>query len=1506
MRYGYLLKISNKNIYKEVQIPVDAEVMKIGMGIDCDVRFYKESFFEDFELVLQKKSNEWNITCSDNVFIDAGDVRKLITKKLSHGDSFAIKYQKSENEVFKIDFVYDFDNENKDYSRVVDITSKDKITIGNSSNCNICINSEYVKNDLVELNKKNEGLILAIKSTTCGVYHNGNLAVNGEVIKNSDFFSIADFSFYYKGKTLQTQTNLIVKGLGFQDNHISQFYPRFIRTTRVKKTIDKTPIQILDPSSKPQKQRNNIITRLIPSIGMIVMCVLMAIISSQSSGGMQYTMFAFSGISGVMAIVTSIISIFQSKKTYNKQLEDREKVYKNYIEKKENEIKDYRITEKNILDSIYINQNIEIENAMNFSFNLFDREKSDNDFLSIRLGEGKRKADKIIDYKKQERLESDDLLLSIPESVSKNYEFLENAPIVCDLKNVSVLGIAGNIDGREVFFKNTLLDICLRQYYTDVRLFVVFNESNAKKFEWIRFLPHLFNSDLLRRNIICDDESKNILLEYLFKELTNRKNNKSFNERIVIFVYDDLGLRSHPVSKFLEKSQDLGVTFIFFAEHSSKLPQYCDYIIKINDNSKACMINTNNGESINYSYSTVTEDILKNIVKILAPVFSEEISLESSLTKELSYYDMMHIISVDDIDLKRNWQSSDVAKSMAVPLGVSKLGVVYLDLHDKAHGPHGLVAGTTGSGKSEILQTYILSISTMFSPYEVSFVIIDFKGGGMVNQFKNLPHLVGAITNIDGKEIDRSLKSIKAELQKRQRYFAEADVNHIDKYIKKFKAGHVKNPLPHLIIIVDEFAELKAEQPEFMKELISAARIGRSLGVHLILATQKPSGQVNEQIWSNSRFRLCLKVQDPSDSNEVIKSPLAAEIKEPGRAYLQVGNNEIFELFQSAYSGAPAKFDNNLKEFIITEFMSSGKKKIVYEQRKKKGGNNDLSQLDAIVNYIHKYCERNDIEKLPNICLPSLKNVIEFPQTEGLLSTNMLIKAEVGIYDDPDNQYQGDYSIDLASQNVMIIGSSQTGKTNLLQTIIRSLASKYSPKEVIMYIIDFASMILKNFEGLNHVGGVVTPSEDEKLKNLMKLLFSEIETRKEKLMSVGVSSFSAYKEAGNNDLPQIILFIDNLTSLRELYFSEDDDLLRLCREGLSVGISIVIANSQTTAIGYRYLSNFASKIALYCNDFSEYNSLFDYCSCRISNIPGRCIIELNKKHYECQSYLSFDGEKEFERVENIKKFVNEQNKKHTIYAKMIPIIPEVISKKYVEETLLKYKNDSNDIIFGIDYSSVSPTTLNFSKNCVPLVVSGRDNSGKSNFIKYIITTLNNTYSKMVEFYVFDNLNKKLSAVNNVENLKQYEILPDGIINTVLEIENKLKARYAELTLGNDSIINESPLLMLVINNRDALDLLGSDKNAYESFKQILKRYKNLNVGIIVGDFENVQISFSSPDIYKYLRDFKNVIFFDDLMNFKIFDLSLAVIKQYKKPIEIGDAYYIKEHSVDKVKTVLLN
>lgn len=220
-----------------------------------------------------------------------------------------------------------------------------------------------------------------------------------------------------------------------------------------------------------------------------------------------------------------------------------------------------------------------------------------------------------------------------------------------------------------------------------------------------------------------------------------------------------------------------------------------------------------------------------------------------------------------------------------------------------------------------------------------------------------------------------------------------------------------------MILIVDEFAELKAEQPEFMKELISAARIGRSLGVHLILATQKPSGQVDDQIWSNSRFKLCLKVQSQEDSNEVLKSPLAAEIKEPGRAYLQVGNNEVFELFQSAYSGAPEKMDDtNIKEFSFCEINESGKRNPVFVQKKKTASGSNFTQLESIVKYVSKYCEEKKIERLANICLPPLPTMIEYPET--LSKNNTMVK--IGIYDDPDNQVQEAAAIDLDNKTRLL------------------------------------------------------------------------------------------------------------------------------------------------------------------------------------------------------------------------------------------------------------------------------------------------------------------------------------------------------------------------------------------------------------------------------------------------------------------------------------------------------
>ena len=244
-----------------------------------------------------------------------------------------------------------------------------------------------------------------------------------------------------------------------------------------------------------------------------------------------------------------------------------------------------------------------------------------------------------------------------------------------------------------------------------------------------------------------------------------------------------------------------------------------------------------------------------------------------SLPNMLTFMDMFGVGKIEHLNALTRWKENDPTITLETPIGVDTTGELFnLDLHQKFHGPHGLIAGMTGSGKSEFIMTYILSLALNYHPYEVAFILIDYKGGGMANAFLDLPHLAGTITNLDGAAVNRSLISIQSELKRRQAIFSETskklNVSNIDiyKYQKLYRDGAVEEPLQHLFIISDEFAELKTQQPEFMEQLVSAARIGRSLGVHLILATQKPSGVVDDQIWSNSRFRICLKVQEKADA----------------------------------------------------------------------------------------------------------------------------------------------------------------------------------------------------------------------------------------------------------------------------------------------------------------------------------------------------------------------------------------------------------------------------------------------------------------------------------------------------------------------------------------------------------------------------------------------------------------------------------------------------------------
>lgn len=493
--------------------------------------------------------------------------------------------------------------------------------------------------------------------------------------------------------------------------------------------------------------------------------------------------------------------------------------------------------------------------------------------------------------------------------------------------------------------------------------------------------------------------------------------------------------------------------------------------------------------------------------------------------------------------------------------------IVQLNLHEKAHGPHGLVAGTTGSGKSEIIQSYILSLAVNFHPHDVAFLLIDYKGGGMANLFRDLPYLLGTITNLDGAQSMRALTSIKAELKRRQRLFSEYDVNHINQYQKKYKLGEVPEPMPHLFLISDEFAELKQNQPDFMAELVSTARIGRSLGIHLILATQKPSGVVNDQIWSNSRFKLALKVADRADSQEMLRTPDAADITQSGRAYLQVGNNEVYELFQSAWSGAeyqPEKDKQGIEDHTIYAINDLGQYEILNDDLSGLEETEDIRQvpteLDAIVGYIHDLVVEEGIPALPQPWLPPLKERIalsdltEVDYKKLWAKNNSNLLATLGLVDIPSQQAQRPLVHDFTEDgNIVLFSSPTMGKSTFLQTIAMDLATRYTPENIHCYLLDFGTNGLMPLRQLPHVSDHLSLDETEKLSKFIRILKKEIESRKSLFRKHSVANVAMYEEVTQTRLTHLFVLVDSYDGIRESVFKEDLDalFLTLSRDGIS-------------------------------------------------------------------------------------------------------------------------------------------------------------------------------------------------------------------------------------------------------------------------------------------------------------------------------------------------------------------
>lgn len=1233
-------------------------------------------------------------------------------------------------------------------------------------------------------------------------------------------------------------------------------YPDYHRSPRIIYRGSEDKILINPPGQEPVKPSDELLKLIIPPLMMIGVTILITLIQPRG-----IYILATVGMS-ITTMIFSIRGFFKNRKKYKADKKERIDLYHLYLKDKAMELTRLEREQKEGMN-YHFPTVLELTDLVeSYNHRIYEKTPLHFDFLYYRLGLGKLPTSYELNYGQRERSGKKDALEEEGYALYSRHKKIPDMPIPANLSH----GPVGYIGPRNLVLEQLqllVMQIATFHSYHDVQFITILPEEEKEQWSWMRWLPHAKLQELNVRGFVYNQRTRDQVLNSLNqilklrrsqKEETSHKESTLFHPHYVVLVTDEKLILDHVIMEFFtEDPTDLGCSLVFVEDVMSSLSENIQTVINIKDrNTGQLVMEEGVLKETDFRLDHFPVDYDKErIARTLAPLNHLQ-NLKSSIPDSVTFMEMYGAETFEDLQVSSRWEKNAPYKSLAVPIGLRGQGdLVQLNLHEKAHGPHGLIAGTTGSGKSETIQSYILSLAVNFHPHDVAFLLIDYKGGGMANLFKNLPHLLGTITNLDGAQSMRALASINAEIHRRERLFREFEVNHINQYQKKFKNGEAKEPLPHLFLISDEFAELKANQPDFIKELVSIARVGRSLGVHLILATQKPSGVVDDQIWSNSRFKIALKVADRSDSNEMLHTPDAAEITQTGRAYLQVGNNEVYELFQSAWSGAdyqPEKDDMGIEDHTIYLINELGQYEILNEDLSGLEDADEIkevpTELDAIVHNIQLMCEEQEIPPVPQPWLPPLKERITLEELEAVKPTvaweqEKPLSVLLGMADIPQAQKQEAVSINLAKDgHVLLYGSPGTGKTTFLQSAGMDLARKFSPKDLTMYMMDFGTNGLAPLSKLPQVADTMLLDQTEKISKFVRIMEKELNRRKKLLSDYGVGTLELYRQASGQEEPAIVILLDSYEAIKEEAYEAElfKLLVRISREGLSIGVHLLMTAGRQTNLRAQLYSNFKHQLSLPQNEASEVRVIVGATplAMTMEDIKGRALIKREEVDV-IQLALPVSGANDTQVLNNLRQAVASLQEAWTGQRpSAIPMVPEELTMDaFLNLPTTQEAVQNNELPIGLEFEEVQTIGLPFDRFKHLLILSDKD-AAMNAVTNHMIKLLLHLFDKEI-VTIFDPIDEYRSFKDNVGNYlgngMSYRSLLDSLKERVLMArkQRRMFEQFVIVTdLGQfvaDSNIEPNELALLMEEgHRVGLHFIFATHKAYLSSYADIPKY----------------------------------------------------------------------------------
>lgn len=1397
---SYILRVFYNNQIRDLNFE-GLKKLTIGSGLKCTFCISSNALNRK-HVSLKCKKGVWTLAASGEVLYNGEIVKKT---ELADNQTFIL----SKTEKIAISIIEDT-GLSKD--KIV-LDSIDELTIGRDTKNNIVFSNKRVSNNHAKIYKIGNEYHISDIGSTNGTYVNNKL-IRDVILKEKDEIVIGRYTLIFTGKELLFKNvgrELLIHNIKKKERNLKEI-PMFKRSPRLKLDVPSGDIEIQAAPSVGDKPEINWLTVLLPGFGMVgIMAAIMLI-----TGGSMMTI-AMTGPMAMIGVIVSITNYKTQLKKYKAQNVLRIEKYTEYTNNIIDDIKSNISEQLKALTLADPETSVCFNVARDIERRLWERKPHDADFGSFRLGSGDTNFCMNIKIPNSGFTLETDQFTDLPKQIFDKYSKIHGIPVNYDSMNNPTCGIIGEKGTRNTLIKNIIVQAATHHCYDELKIVTIYNQEDETTFDWVRWLPHSFDNDKEMRYMANSASTANELFKHfdeIFKQRERElKENDAYRIKSAKLPYYLFIIASpslvdgQQIMKYLTmNNSSMGIATIFDFGEMSLLPDQCTVIAEVKGG-KGCIYNKNNIASktdfvVDDTGTLDFEQFARDLAPIRVPIKDAGSALPSCIT----FLEGYGVKTPSQIPIEQYWQESLTYKSLAVPIGMKTSGEKFLfDIHEKTHGPHGLVAGTTGSGKSEMVQSWILSMALHFSPNDVAFVLIDFKGTGLILPFMNLPHLAGTISDLD-KNIKRNLIALENELSRRKEMLDSAGVNNINAYVKLYKEGKVKEPMPYLFIVIDEFAEFKSQFPDFGATIDSILRTGRTLGVFSVLLMQKPAGVVSDQSESNVKFRWCLKVASPSDSREMIGTTDAAQISNPGRAYVKVSNegaqDYVYELVQSYWSGAP--YNPNRKEKATVKprisVVDISGKRIAYDvEEKTTGFRSDINEIDAIVKHLQSVAEEKNVKakaiwdaKLPSRIVLEEVREPNFDGSKWKESVNKLSPV-VGMVDDPKNQKQYLMNINFSDDgHTVIYGAPGTGKTTFLQTLVMSLCTSYKPDEVSIYIMDFGGWNMGLFRDFPHVGGIANDNESEKIEKLVRLLTRELDLRKHKFADQGVGNIQAYKDISGEKIPYIVLVLDNFSPVFNLYPDLEDFFITLTREGGNYGVYFATVTNNISGLGFKINQNIKNTMTLQMSDKSDYSSIVGRTEgLEPEKTAGRGLMKGEASPLEFQTALPIKGMSDGERATKIRELASLMDESwEGERAKKLPIMPEIIPFGSVE---------SKNIVLGLSSQDIEPVEMSLD-NAHYILISGKAQSGKSNMLKTIAKQLKSTRN-----IVFD-INNALKSLNceNVEMYRDAVNFDTCIEALVPELESRRKAYQA------DENATFSPITIIIDDIKQCFDSISND------------------------------------------------------------------------------------------------